>query len=124
MDFKTEINELENIKEESSYIIHIGNIPILFTAVHTMKQVKEDGSIKLNEPYTKAIALYLNKYFNTSCMVKTIDTGIDSNKDNSDIFKEDLIKNNNAIFSGEYVIYDRSGYSLQNCLFIPISIRD
>ena len=27
----------------------------------------------------------------------------------------DLIKNNNAIFVGDNIIYDRSGYSLQNC---------
>ena len=57
-----------------------------------MKQIKEDGSIKLNEPYTKAIALYLNKYSNVSCMVKLKDTGIDSNKDIYDEFKVEIRK--------------------------------
>ena len=98
MIFAEEINNLESVSSPDDYIIKLGNIPILFTASHTMKQIRNDGSIKLNEPYTKAIALYLNKYFNVSCMVKINDTGLDSNKDNHDEFKNKLIKfvkNNN-----------------------------
>lgn len=92
MNFKEEINKLELLELDSDYIIMKGNLPILFTAPHTMKQLKEDGTIKLNESYTKAIALYLNKYFNTSCMVKINDTGIDSNQDNRDEFKKEIIR--------------------------------
>ena len=80
------------------YIVRYGSIPILFTAVHTMEQIKDDGSIKYKELYTKAIALYLNKYFNINCMIKINDTGYDSNRDNHDKFKQELInfvKNNN-----------------------------
>ena len=98
MPFEKEINDLELEEFDSDYIIKKGNIPILFTAPHTMNQVKNDGSIKLCEPYTKAIALYLNKHFNVNCMIKIKDTGLDANRDNRDIFKKELIrfiKNNN-----------------------------
>ncbi len=96
--FKDEINALENLVFNDDYIIKKGTIPILFTAPHTMKQIREDGTIKLGEPYTKAIALYLNKYFNVNCMVKINDTGQDANRDNKDEFKKELlrfIKDNN-----------------------------
>lgn len=82
--FEHEINELENLKYENDSMILKGNVPILFSAPHTMHQSKEDGTIKLKEPYTKAIALYLNKYCNTYAIVKNNDTGIDSNRDNYD----------------------------------------
>ena len=98
MSFNDEINELEKLEFSEDYIIKKGNLPILFTAPHTMKQIREDGSIKLSEPYTKAIALYLNKYFNVNCMIKINDTGLDANKDNRDEFKTELlrfIKDNN-----------------------------
>ena len=71
--FKDEINELENFEFNDDYIIKRGTIPILFIAPHTMKQIREDGTVKLNEPYTKAIALYLNKHFNVNCMIKNRD---------------------------------------------------
>ena len=57
MTFEEEINELELLEFDNNYVIKKGTIPILFTAPHTMKQIREDGSIKLCEPYTKAIAL-------------------------------------------------------------------
>ncbi len=98
MNFKEEINELELLDFTNDFIIKKGNLPILFTAPHTMKQIREDGSIKLNEPYTKAIALYLNKHFNVNCMIKINDTGLDVNRDNRDEFKTELlrfIKDNN-----------------------------
>jgi hypothetical protein len=98
MDFKTEINELENLQEDNDYINKKGSIPILFSAVHTVEHIKEDGSIKLSEPYTKAISLYLNKHYNSYSFVKCKSTGIDSNKDNYDDFNIDLrrfIKDNN-----------------------------
>lgn len=92
MDFKEEINSLENQTFEKDYIFAKGSIPILFTAPHTMEQLKEDGSIKFSEPYTKAIALYLNKYQNTYAMVKINDTGLDANQDNRDEFKIELLR--------------------------------
>ncbi len=92
MSFKEEMMELENKVFQEDYIIKTGTLPILFTAPHTMQQVREDGSIKLKEPYTKAIALYFNKHFHVSCIVKIRDTGLDSNRDNQDDFKKELMK--------------------------------
>lgn len=92
MSFEAEINELEALEFDSDFVIKKGSVPILFTAPHTMKQVREDGSIKVSEPYTKAIALYLNKHFDVNCMVKLRDTGLDSNKDNDDEFKTELLR--------------------------------
>lgn len=122
MNFENEINELELLEFDDDYIIKKGNIPILFTAPHTMKQVKEDKSVKLNEPYTKAIALYLNKHFNVNSMIKIKDTGLDANRDNRDKFKTelkdkevnkliDIIKNkNNYIFTGDLNAIKNSKY--------------
>ena len=96
--FEHEINELENLKDENDYLILKGSVPILFSAPHTMYQLRDDGSTKLKEPYTKAIALYLNKYCNTYAIVKNSDTGIDSNRDNYDEYNIEmrrLIKENN-----------------------------
>ena len=92
MSFEAEINELEALEFDGDFVIKKGIIPILFTAPHTMKQVREDGSVKVSEPYTKAIALYLNKHFDVNCMVKLKDTGLDSNKDNDDEFKTELLR--------------------------------
>ena len=41
-----------------------------------MNQTFENGKVKLSEPYTKAIALYLNKYCNTYAIIKNNDTVI------------------------------------------------
>ena len=98
MQFNDEINKLENEEIENDFIILKGNIPILFSAPHTMIQNREDGTIKFNEPYTKAILLYLNKYFRTYSIIKNIDTGIDSNRDNYDKYNVEmrrLIKEHN-----------------------------
>ena len=96
--FEHEINELEILKDENDYLILKGSVPILFSAPHTMYQLHDDGTTKLKEPYTKAIALYLNKYYNTYAIVKNRDTGIDSNRDNYDKYNIEmrrLIKENN-----------------------------
>ena len=92
MNFEEEINELENKEFEEDYIICKGTLPILFTAPHTMEQIKEDNTIKYSEPYTKGIALYLNKHLNVNCMIKIKDTGLDANRDNRDEFKTELIR--------------------------------
>ena len=96
--FEQQINELENLKFDDDYIKLKGNVPILFSAAHTMHQLRNDGTTKLKEPYTKAIALYLNKYCNTYAIIKNNDTGIDSNRDNYDEYNVEmrrLIKENN-----------------------------
>lgn len=98
MNFKEEIDILENINIETDIIYKKGNLPILFTAPHTMLQTKENGEIKLNEPYTKALALYFNKHFHTHALIKIKDTGLDPNRDNHDEFKKnliDIVKENN-----------------------------
>ncbi len=92
MEFKKEIQQLEEKEFSGDYVVLKGGLPILFTAPHTMEQKREDGTIKLREPYTKAIALYLNKKYNVNCMIKIKDTGLDSNRDNNDNFKKDLVE--------------------------------
>lgn len=90
MQFNDEINELENMNIESDFIILKGDVPILFSAPHTMLQKREDGTLKYNESYTKAILLYLNKHFKTYAIIKNNDTGIDSNRDNYDKYNVEL----------------------------------
>ena len=90
MNFEQEINELENLKFNEDFKICKGKIPILFSSSHTMIQKREDGTVKLSEPYTKAIALYLNKYHNVYSIIKNKDTGIDSNKDNYDEYNIEM----------------------------------
>ena len=98
MGFVQEINELENLIVDEDFVILKGSVPILFSAPHTMNQLKEDGTTKLKEPYTKAIALYFNKYYNVYSIFKNNDTGVDSNKDNYDKYNIEmrrLVKDNN-----------------------------
>ena len=92
MNFQEEINNLETFGSTNNYVFKEGKIPILFTSVHSMTQFKDDGTIKVKESYTKAIALYLNKYYDVNCFIKVNDTGLDSNRDNHDEFKEELLK--------------------------------
>lgn len=98
MKFEQQINELENIKLSEDFTMLNGSIPILFSAPHTMHQLRDDGSIKLKEPYTKAIALYLNRCSNIYAIIKNNDTGTDSNRDNYDEYNVEMrrmIKDNN-----------------------------
>ena len=88
--FEQQINELESLKIDEDFVILKGSVPILFSAPHTMHQLRDDGSTKLKEPYTKAIALYLNKCSNTYAIVKNNDTGIDSNRDNYDKYNIEM----------------------------------
>lgn len=87
MTFKEEIDKLENSKTESTYLVKKGTVPIILTAVHTMKQRKKDGTIKLNEPFTKAIAKYVSNKINCSYLIKQKATKIDSNCEEIDDFK-------------------------------------
>ncbi len=52
----------------------------------------ENGKIKLAEPFTKAIALYLTKYLGCYCIIKNKDTRIDANSDIDEEYKKALIK--------------------------------
>lgn len=90
--FKNEILELENSNIDDTYISGDGKRKVMFTAPHTMKQKREDGTIKLNEPFTKAIAMYVAKHTNSYYFVKNKDTGIDSNHSEKDEFKDKLVK--------------------------------
>ena len=90
MVFIDEINELENKSINGDFIILKGDIPVLFSSPHTMIQKKEDGSVKYNEKYTKAISLYLNKYYKSYSIIKLNDTGTDSNRDNYDKYNIEM----------------------------------
>ncbi len=92
MNFADEINNLETQEFDADYIIQKGTLPILFTAPHTMKQIRTDGTVKLREPYTKAIDLYLNQHCGVNAMVKIKDTGLDANRENRDQFKTELLR--------------------------------
>ena len=87
MTFKEEIDKLENSKTESTYLVKKGTVPIILTAAHTMKQRKKDGTIKLNEPFTKAIAKYVSNKTDCSYLIKQKATKIDSNSEEIDDFK-------------------------------------
>ena len=91
MNFEEKINELESIVCDEEIIIRKGSIPILFSAPHDVEHHFENGNVKKCEPYTKAISLFLNKYCDTYAIVKMNDTGLDSNRDNHDKYKEELI---------------------------------
>ena len=55
-----------------------------------MMQERKDGTIKLSEPYTKVISLFLNRHDDTYSMVKLKDTKIESNNDNYDDYNVEL----------------------------------
>lgn len=92
MQFKDEMLNYESSNYNAPYIMKIGLLPVIITAPHTMKQIKQDGSIKLSEPFTKAIARYVANKLDTSFLIKTQDTGIDANSDNKEEFKETLLQ--------------------------------
>lgn len=96
-DFKDEILGFENYNWENTYIIKTGENLVMFTAPHTMEQQKEEG-IKYGETFTKAIAMYVAKYTDSSYLIKLQDTGKDANREVKEDFKDmllSLVKNNN-----------------------------
>lgn len=46
MNFIDEINELEKITSEEDFIVKKGNVPILFSVPHDIKQHLENGEVK------------------------------------------------------------------------------
>lgn len=99
MEFIEEIKILENtLRNPETYLTSLGTTSVMLTAVHTLDQHREDGSLKLEEYYTKAIARYVAATTNSSYFVKIKDTNIDSNSQTPDEFKDQLlayIKENN-----------------------------
>lgn len=91
MSFKERILDLENIDINSTYIVKIGNKPVMLTAPHTMRQIKEDGTVKKPEPFTKAIALYVSEQVDCSHLIKLEDTGVDANSLVEEDFKRTLL---------------------------------
>ncbi len=92
MQFKDVMLNYEYSNYNTPYIMKIGLFPVIITAPHTMKQIKKDGSIKLSEPFTKAIAQYVANNLNTSFLIKIKDTGIDANSENKEDFKGMLLQ--------------------------------
>ncbi len=92
MDFEEEILKLEDKEEKKKFFFHDGRYPVLLTSVHSMRQKKKDGSIKLAEPFTKSIAYYVANKTNTSYFVKTKDDGVDPNHVEEDEFKRKLLE--------------------------------
>ena len=91
MDFKKAILTYENNVNIYSYKSKQGSAPIMFTAVHTVEQQKDDG-IKFAEPFTAAICQYVANQVNANYLIKSVDNGIDSNSLEVDDFKEVLLK--------------------------------
>lgn len=88
--FEEEIEYLERLNYDNDYLYIKGENKILFSAPHTMMQERKDGTIKLSEPYTKAISLFLNRHDDTYSIIKLKDTKIDSNADNYDDYNVEL----------------------------------
>lgn len=94
------MNDITNalVANTEEIITKKGAFPILLTSIHSMNQLKEDGSIKPSEHFTKEVALYLAEKCNISCMIKNSDTGFDPNRTETDEFKTTLnkfVKENN-----------------------------
>lgn len=97
MDFKDIMINFENTGE-GIYIIKEGNIPVLVSAPHTVNQNREDGSFKLAEPFTKAIALYLHDVLGCYVITKNEPNGFDDNRFNESGYRDamvNLINKNN-----------------------------
>ena len=91
-ELRNEIDRLENKEFSDDFTIIEGYMPVVLSAPHTMNQMRDYGTIKASEPYTKALALYLQKRLNCTCFVKNFDTGIDSNSEKDEEYKNELIK--------------------------------
>ena len=89
---KQELINLENKIIDKDIYYKEGNKKIILTSPHTMKQIKSDGTIKLSEPFTKAINMYISNKLNTYSLIKINDTGIDPNSETEEEFKTKLLK--------------------------------
>ena len=98
---KYEINDYNGEKiNNSNYILKTGKNPILLSAPHAVKQVRE-GRIKEEDRYTGAIVEILCKTCNCYGIIRNYNAGDDPNKDSLGIGLEykkkilDIIKENN-----------------------------
>lgn len=91
MNFEQQINEFEKNNKLQHYLIKEGKIPVMLTAVHTIRQEKSEY-VKPSEPYTSAICQYVGNEIDGSYFIKAIDTGIDTNSIIIDEFKQRLLK--------------------------------
>ena len=101
MDFKSRIIELENKTNNEDFLYLQGSNKVLLTAPHSVEQSLDSG-VKLREPYTKAIALYVASELNLNAFVKLRDTSIDANKDEYEDFKTEqrrIINNKGILLS-------------------------
>ena len=91
-DFQRQIFQLE--RDNTSELIHFkkGTTPILLSAPHTVNFLKEDGSFKMREGYTKAIVKYLAKKTGAFLMIKENSDGIDPNKLEMENYKHQLLE--------------------------------
>lgn len=91
-DFQRQIFQLE--RDNTSELIHFerGTTPILLSAPHTVNFLKEDGSFKMREGYTKAIVKYLAKKTGAFLMIKENSDGIDPNKIEMEDYKRQLLE--------------------------------
>lgn len=91
-DFQRQIFQLE--RDNTPELIHFeqGSIPILLSAPHTVNFLKEDGSFKMREGYTKAIVKYLAQKTSAFLMIKENSDGIDPNKPEMENYKHQLLE--------------------------------
>ena len=86
MTFEQKIERLEKTSKKA-YSLKEGTIPVVLTAPHTMNQERLDGTKKVREPFTKAIAKYVSEKTSCSYLIKERDTLLDSNWEEVDAFK-------------------------------------
>lgn len=90
--FENLIKAYEEDTYEEDLLYKKGAIPVIITAPHTIKQVRENGDIKLEEPFTKAIARYVGEEVDCFYLIKNKDTGIDANSIEEEEFKNKLLE--------------------------------
>ena len=83
--------EIRKINKEKPFKIVKGNLPIIFSAPHCVKQLRE-GKIKCAEGETGAIVQILAKETNCYAIYKTYNDNDDANYDIDSKYKEYLLK--------------------------------
>lgn len=82
----------EKNKFNKSFEVITGNIPILISAPHSVRQIR-NGKIKEKDAYTGAIAIELQKQTNCYCIYKTKNNNDDANYDiENNPYKQEILK--------------------------------
>lgn len=82
----------EKNKFNKSFEVITGSIPILISAPHSVRQIR-NGKIKEKDAYTGPIAIELQKQTNCYCIYKTKNNNDDANYDIKDNkYKEEILK--------------------------------